>query len=252
MVANTEVGQRQPLPPNLQWYEDVVVPINLYHYTTLGGLQSIIANKEIWATNLLYLNDYSEFVYASQLAIEVLRSEDSAFLGNDLRGSIISELERWPLQDHPSFRTETYVSCFSENGDQLSQWRGYCPHGGVSIGFDWLTLAHKLPYSRRIEDPGLLQGCIYSPDEQKKRIVHVLSHPFTDHEGSHIGHAVSLITGLVNMKHHSFKEEEEWRIAFHRPLESAFTPLKFRTRPDGLIPYTPVSLDTGDPSATWA
>jgi hypothetical protein len=34
-------------------------------------------------------------------------------------------------------RTNVCVCSFSEKGDLLSQWRGYCPQGvGYSIGFD--------------------------------------------------------------------------------------------------------------------
>ena len=38
-----------------------------------------------------------------------------------------------------------FVASFSENGDQLSQWRAYCPKGnGFSIGFRYSDLSYLL------------------------------------------------------------------------------------------------------------
>ena len=43
----------------------------LYHYTSQAGLLGIIQKREIWATNLLFLNDTAELNYA----IQIMRQE---------------------------------------------------------------------------------------------------------------------------------------------------------------------------------
>lgn len=39
----------------------------LYHFTTTDGLIGIISKSEIWATEILYLNDHSEAAYRYRL-----------------------------------------------------------------------------------------------------------------------------------------------------------------------------------------
>ena len=48
------------------------VPSMLYHYTTQVGLMGIVESKEIWATQIEYLNDGMELIYAFDLAMQVL------------------------------------------------------------------------------------------------------------------------------------------------------------------------------------
>jgi hypothetical protein len=246
-----EATPKPQLPPNMQWYKGHVVPILLYHYTTLNGLIGIIENREIWATNIFYLNDLSEFLYATSVAENLLRSVSVAFIEAGMLEKIRAELLRWSEQDDPIHRTETYVSCFSEEGDLLSQWRGYCPSGGVSIGFDFLTLLKDLPYVGRVKDPGILRGCFYDEAEQRERLIYALQNPFLvptqlPDRQAYIPYVTRLVSEMVTMKHPSFHEEKEWRLTFHRPLNSTNTPLKFRVRADGLIPYTTVSLEAPD------
>src|SRR5712691_7887648 len=58
------------------------------------------------------------------------------------------------------------ITCFCENGDLLSQWRGYSAHGyGYSLGFDTTILRERAASS------GFILGrCIYDPMVQDKII----------------------------------------------------------------------------------
>ena len=47
------------------------VPL-LYHYTTAEGLFGISKKKEMWLTNVNYLNDKSECIHAFELCEEIL------------------------------------------------------------------------------------------------------------------------------------------------------------------------------------
>ena len=49
--------------------DESINPTHLYHYTTAGGLKSIIENQEIWATDIFYLNDWMEFHHGKEMFI---------------------------------------------------------------------------------------------------------------------------------------------------------------------------------------
>ena len=44
-----------------------ILPNKLYHYTSIDGLLGIIRNKNIWASDIQYLNDKEEFVRTIKL-----------------------------------------------------------------------------------------------------------------------------------------------------------------------------------------
>jgi len=45
----------------------MTIPKHLYHYTSQKGLLGILQSKKLWMTNILYLNDSSEFLYTVDL-----------------------------------------------------------------------------------------------------------------------------------------------------------------------------------------
>ena len=103
----------------------------LYHYTSGTGLKGILSNRELWMTNTLYLNDHQEMKHlgnvANTVVNELLEKED------------LSENEHAFLEIMRSkeiaFDNCYYIGSFSEDGDSLPQWRGYCPDtGGFALG----------------------------------------------------------------------------------------------------------------------
>lgn len=111
---------RPTLPENLQYYQDVVVPILLFHYTDFNGLKGIVENREIWATHTGFLNDLSELHHASKIALSLLHSDETSFLDPEVRKGLIRELEVSPIPADPRYFVEMYVACFTENGP--SRW----------------------------------------------------------------------------------------------------------------------------------
>lgn len=99
----------------------------IYHYTSLETLISIINNQTLWATNHRFLNDRSEYKHGISLILELIKTQKPS--KNLYLKTLIPELEKISEYDR-------YVTCFSNNGDLLSQWRAYSNNGkGVSIGF---------------------------------------------------------------------------------------------------------------------
>ena len=138
--------------------EEGDLPEDLYHYTDGGGLLGILDNCTLWATHAAYLNDAEETVYGLENVVRELKR-----LGREF--SIPPELndnEIWPpvaqnavirwltlkviialvqtlAKDRVSFLqgyAGPFVTCLSEQRDQLSQWRGYSGEGGYAIRFD--------------------------------------------------------------------------------------------------------------------
>jgi hypothetical protein len=113
----------------------------LWHYTTGKGLIGIVESGTIHATQVACLSDSREVLYASRLLRDALielkqrRGDDSEaqeFLSKVLE--LTSENPAAPSHAPSRF----FVSCFSTQEDDLSQWRAYSESGGengYSIGF---------------------------------------------------------------------------------------------------------------------
>ena len=97
----------------------------LYHYCSKETFKSIIANRTIWLSDISKSNDSTELVSALLQAREKLQPSSTQFGKiNELIEGIQTVLISWAF-------------CMSEDGDLLSQWRGYANDGaGFSIGFD--------------------------------------------------------------------------------------------------------------------
>jgi hypothetical protein len=110
-------------------------PTALYHYTTGNALIEIVKSGELWSTQVNCLNDASEFLYTMarlrQRAGTLLASAQTPDV-RFLLETIITELKR-PVRGMLGW----FVACFTEYGDDLSQWRAYGGgEGGYSIEFD--------------------------------------------------------------------------------------------------------------------
>jgi hypothetical protein len=243
-------------------------PSILYHYTSQQGLLAIINSKTIWATNIYYLNDSSEYEYAAKLIQDVIReylitppgSSPSLAAGIPLPTKITPEmLEQMLLESIRGVisllttRYRIYVCSFSEEGDQLSQWRGYCPNGnGFSLGFATSPLQDQMvKYSF-----GLVQ-CVYDKNEQTKIVKKIIdksiialksslgetdgvkiSAMLTEIAASTVG---KLFFALSRLKHETFREEKEWRfVALYN--DSQPLPILFREGKYMITPYVEIQL----------
>lgn len=90
----------------------------VYHYTSIRGFKGIIKDREIWATDLRYMNDPTElelgYNYLNEMVCESVES-----------GKTIKRDPNVPI----------FACSFSKNKNVLSQWRAYAKGGGVAIGF---------------------------------------------------------------------------------------------------------------------
>ncbi len=148
-------------------------PDVLYHYTTMKGLIGILESKELWATNILYLNDGSEFKYTfdlftNEITKYPLNSIDLKGVQKDkffLYFADYAELYNTIYEEYSKIK-QYYVFSLSQEEDLLSQWRGYCGNEkGFCIGFNYSFLKKYAESNNNS-----LYPCIYDIDEQTQVI----------------------------------------------------------------------------------
>lgn len=228
----------------------------LYHYTSLRGLQGMVDSRTLWVSEVRYLNDAEELRHINRW----LQHEISAHLHdtstNAHRRECLAQFSVWlpsRLQDGPML----FVGSFTENGNLLSQWRGYCPHGkGVSIGFGPTKIvvqAERASY--------LLGRCVYDSERKRTLAQDILqavmtradelgprsrAHPSNSYY--HVFQEVEpdLLRIAALLKDHSFHEELEWRVVSPVCNDYAEAPISFRDGKSMLIPYMEFPLARSD------
>jgi hypothetical protein len=232
-------------------------PESLYHYTTAGGFEGIVSSASLWATDISFLNDARELHYGFDLmrkTIQELRSASDA--------SVIEQFSLDSFSNSTSFRA--FVSCFCEDGDLLSQWRGYSGAGGYAIGFDGHALQNNLESQpRRL---GWLHRVVYDEanaermakvwaklmvqgwDELRDKL---LGSNLTEDDAGrymyefHGRHMTASAKACLVLKDPSFSEEKEWRIILvvqPAAVSAHGVSVLFRQGAIGLVPYISVDL----------
>lgn len=211
------------------------MPKNLFHYTDALAVKSILESRELWLSDIRFLNDSQEMNDGVKYILDVLGFElpdvgldvDSMLAARDYLNESFDEHISFGIDSEP-----TFVCSFSEAGNQLSQWRGY---GGYAIEFDRELIEAELQ----------LFNCIYSEDEKKinsdgivRNAIRMVASDFKKYGsvGSDSQIALSMLVRTASIfKDQNFYEEQEVRCAVDVSLPSA--ELKFRSRGGILIPY---------------
>jgi hypothetical protein len=195
-----------------------MLPRRLYHYTDFAGLTGIIENHAIWATEIGQLNDSTEIAYSREML---------ARLADDLSVDSATEyalyLVRQAATAMASIPTapRMFVASLTDDGDNLSQWRGYASQGrGFALGFD----------RDNLESGSLAQGftmvpVIYDEFEQEQHFTKALSEAveIIDRWGADPANAPGAVEQLVLLglgltfaamfiKNPYFRDEREWRL----------------------------------------
>lgn len=135
----------------------------LYHYCSTASFHAIVASKAIWLSALSLSNDTKE---GKLIAASVRRLAERDKLAPDTTRRLIESIE------HLEQLTEGLGFCLSEEGDLLSQWRGYAENAaGVAIGFSrpylhWL----RQKMLDQNEDSFGLNKVVYEAEEQDQLV----------------------------------------------------------------------------------
>jgi hypothetical protein len=226
----------------------------LYHYTTAKGLLGILESNVLWAGDLSYMNDFSEFKYAENLIENELKKAIEISMPELLKESRYLVLTQ-PFSNARRLNIySAYSFCFCQEGDQLSQWRGYAQKGtGYSLGFDAKQIQLTLKESK---NPAHLGKIIYKPEEQKDQVApfirkyvdHICtitkSYPSIDIDQIkeiYTDFFTSAFAAVFFFKDPAFFEEKEWRtvsLKFSSELEE----VHFRETQGTVVPYIELTV----------
>lgn len=196
----------------------------------------ILQNKVLWASNALFLNDKSELLHgfeAAKVAVKV----STASTERKWIKAVIEELGNIEANG----LADVFITCFCEQHDVLSLWRGYGgTEQGVSVTFDATRLIRRLAKSSA--HPAEV---IYAEvttvqkfrNELKKEIAELIEWndvaQLTEDEVKK--DAREMIAKLLpRFKHNGFRDEREFRFVVQNAEESE---VKFRAKGSVIVPY---------------
>lgn len=161
------------VPPAFTEHFQAEPPDVLYHYTGQAGLIGIIEKAELWCTKVQYMNDATEFGRALDMARDRLDALIAEIPDGDAGISRRFACHAFRRSLDGLEEINLFAACFCENGDLLSQWRGYAGGGqGYAIGFNSDTLQRATEFK--------LGKCIYDPDLQHRIVEQAIQHCLDD------------------------------------------------------------------------
>ena len=183
-------------------YSKEELPEVLYHYCSWGTFENIIKHRTIRFSDVMKSKDTREIVYLFERYLERQGKKEES-ISKDL-------FEREVRRD---LKGQTYYTfCLSKEKDLLSQWRGYAPNGGISIGFStkmiqkWSKSINVLGAKAKVS-PVIYINCIEDIFKKKKI------------DFAHTNNYQLLLEMAPQYKNDGFKEEKEVRIFFRNYFE---------------------------------
>jgi len=235
---------------NIDSFFEENIEQTLYHYTSIGALLGITRNKCLWASNVYYLSDSKEIVYACEVFETGVRTFLESENNNEIESEFLRQLGEW-VKTCKTVHFNIFVFSLSESPSLLSQWRSYTPHGkGVSIGISVETI------NGLVESPDIrIAKCIYDQEEQIKLLFTLIKKmlltfrkrpPEIDMEKAHKPTCFheflekfrsEVLQTLAIIKHPAFSEEKEWRLVSRYYPSYVVPEIKLREGASMLIPY---------------
>jgi hypothetical protein len=231
-------------------------PTTLFHYTSAEGVVGILTTRQLWLTDLRYVNDLSELQYARELVASRLALAGSA---QQLQ-AVLREFLRRAAETFDGFQSGNAVYCasFCEDGNLLSQWRAYRGRGGgYAIGIDFfqtIRLLNRHCALRKVIYDSVAQTTMV--DVMIKGFLDFLAGQVASKGGAATTELLPSVCGafqntvtelLFTFKHPDFSEEREWRLVHFANIDARFNRgielPQFRTFEGNIIPYFAVSFD---------
>jgi hypothetical protein len=243
-----------------------VPSLTLWHYTDAAGVRGILHEKVIRATHFAFTNDSSELRIGVGIVCEEaerLANEHDDKLKFLFQDFVDRQRKGWSIVDMP--RGVFVASFCADKGNSLSQWRAYgCNGTGYAIGFANLA-PHFNPAPDNDSDLGIVMvEVIYDDELERFRSVvrdklaqaalaifnFVGRNPEQGAEllrGGQAAMAIVAARQALRLKHHAFRDENEWRIVAiphpkrtHRRDGEELVQQRVSAR--GLVPYVSVPL----------
>lgn len=235
----------------------------LYHYCSNRTFHSIIQNRCILLSSLSLSNDSMEGKLVAKALTKIATADGISPCGLKQLNDALSLLEN---------ALDAFGFCLSEEGDLLSQWRGYASDGkGVSVGFnsEYLkALGEQQQFTlKQVEYEDNLHSDLVKPtylkvkesikngslnfpvrggllDSRTDEEIETEKRLYSKKSAEFITHILGLVPDLFRLKSRAFREEQEWRLISHRPKEPEATnnPCKFHPGEDLITPFKEAEL----------
>lgn len=232
--------------------------IKLYHYTDLDAFYSIIKNKKLWASNILCMNDPSEYYHSLRMLSDrdyecILKVIDNKeeFVSSQIKKKLERILNDF-LKEYSIF-----VISFSSKEDCLDLWRGYSNNkDSLSICFSRKKLIKNFNECINNHDNiksfltnyvierdnkvfSILNRCNYTDYSYDLRMIRkdIYNNNKTDNEEylKSIARLFSLYAPFYKDK--AYSSESEWRYVIYIPVGELMKYQKFRTGRKLLVSY---------------
>src|ERR1041385_2673018 len=141
-TSHEKPAPRQPTPRDFEMLIDILhmlsgrdAPSPLFHYTSAEALHGIVSKWTLFATDLAFLNDPEEGLFALRRFLET--SKDRIERGDDYAKTVVQPLFDLMIKSpvFPYGQERAFVASFSTRSDHLDQWRAYgCDGAGYAIG----------------------------------------------------------------------------------------------------------------------
>jgi hypothetical protein len=216
----------------------------IYHYTSHEAFHSIIESSELWAHDFRLANDRREIDYAAGLFRRALDNKTAKKYHQIVRDLISVFAD--PFDPFKLSEVTDYIAAvsFSEEENQLSQWRAYAPDSGYSLGFDRGMLFSIA------RDQGFEFGRVLYDFNKQTSFIAAHLRNFLQREleqrSLRLKNNIDIIDRFTAfysriaplIKHDSFYEEREWRIFRSVPP----TEVQFYSGKSSIRPYVPIKL----------
>jgi len=243
--------------------------MNIYHYTNIDAVKSIIENQELWLTHVRYMNDSEELLHGAQMGLPFwLDSEREKHL--EEKGTLDDfDANYWDLEhlNELARSLQFYVCSFCSEPDLLSQWRGYASaKGGYALEFNpesIKSVIEKVNSNSYGEDYAPitechLKECIYKDDDKLtllKPIIKKMVYGDNKGIGSERVLAVNEYFLAANkFKNIGFREEKEIRLiasVFFSTLNRHHRYKFFKADNGMLKPYVKLRIPPDCIQAIW-
>jgi hypothetical protein len=236
----------------------IELPEFIYHYTSLDNFIKILDSKTFFMFSIYQMNDYKEKFVIIDAYNRVMSYKKSIFPDDYLK-----KLDE--VLNEKFYFGHTYISCFSELRDSLSQWRAYGDDGnGICFVINprKLEINYSLPsHNAYTEKCVSFHNVIYSNEQQDKIIEEILDYSLflsNRNEKYKVESFVEYINTFISrfapiFKNKEFQEEREWRIIYDTMLseQESLGVLTLDTRYDigfintrnNLRSYFPLKID---------
>ena len=149
-------------------------PEYLYHYTNGNSFLGIIQKTEMWASHIRFMNDLKEEVYALELLER--RLPDLLKTTSLNPNKMIKLIQKY--FDEENSKLGIFVLSFSENSDDLNQWRGYANViPSYCIKFDVKKIKEIPEFETKVENVKILIDASWNLNEYKSKFFSTVKIP---------------------------------------------------------------------------